>query len=92
MQRHRILWKPYHRSLHRFLLRHRLRRRQISLYTIETCGTDGTLADTVIVMRDGRVVETGPSAEIFDRPRMDYTKALIMTAAGLVVARQSEAA
>ncbi|WP_374444945.1 ABC transporter ATP-binding protein [Stella sp.] len=38
------------------------------------------LADTVIVMRDGRVVETGPSAEIFDRPRMDYTKALMAAA------------
>ena len=38
------------------------------------------LADTVIVMRDGRVVEQGPSAEIFDRPKMDYTKALMAAA------------
>ncbi|BBK34473.1 microcin C transport system ATP-binding protein [Stella humosa] len=38
------------------------------------------LADTVIVMRDGKVVETGPSAEIFDRPRMDYTQALMAAA------------
>jgi len=38
------------------------------------------LADQVIVMRDGRVVEAGPSAEIFDRPQMDYTKALMAAA------------
>ena len=38
------------------------------------------LADQVIVMRDGKVVEAGPSAEIFDRPQMEYTKALMAAA------------
>ena len=38
------------------------------------------LADSVIVMRDGRVVEAGPAVEIFDRPREDYTKALMAAA------------
>jgi len=38
------------------------------------------LANRVIVMRNGEVVETGPSEEIFSRPRTDYTKALIAAA------------
>jgi microcin C transport system ATP-binding protein len=35
------------------------------------------MADTVIVMRDGKVVESGPSAQIFDQPKDPYTKALM---------------
>jgi microcin C transport system ATP-binding protein len=38
------------------------------------------LADDVIVMKDGRVVEEGPAAQIFDAPRSDYTKALMAAA------------
>ncbi len=38
------------------------------------------LADDVIVMCDGRVVEAGPATDIFDRPREDYTKALMAAA------------
>ncbi len=38
------------------------------------------LADEVIVMRDGRVVEQGPAKQIFDEPRTDYTKALMAAA------------
>lgn len=38
------------------------------------------LADEVIVMRDGKVVEAGPAAAIFDAPREDYTKALMAAA------------
>jgi microcin C transport system ATP-binding protein len=38
------------------------------------------LADDVIVMKDGRVVEQGPSADIFDRPKADYTQALMKAA------------
>ena len=38
------------------------------------------LADEVIVMKDGRVVEQGPAAEIFDRPKTDYTRALMAAA------------
>jgi microcin C transport system ATP-binding protein len=38
------------------------------------------LANRVIVMRNGEVVETGSSEEIFARPRTDYTKALIAAA------------
>jgi microcin C transport system ATP-binding protein len=38
------------------------------------------LADHLIVMQSGRVVEEGPATEIFERPRHPYTRAL-MTAA-----------
>jgi len=35
------------------------------------------LADEVLVMRSGRVVERGPCAEVFGDPRHPYTRALI---------------
>jgi microcin C transport system ATP-binding protein len=41
------------------------------------------LANHVIVMRGGKVMEEGPSAEIFREPRNDYTKALMAAAFNL---------
>ncbi|MFB2552596.1 ABC transporter ATP-binding protein [Ensifer soli] len=41
------------------------------------------LANHVIVMRQGQVVEQGPSEQIFEAPREDYTKALIAAALNL---------
>ncbi|MBB4304530.1 microcin C transport system ATP-binding protein [Rhodobium orientis] len=38
------------------------------------------LANDVIVMRAGEVVESGPAEEIFDRPQTDYTKTLMAAA------------
>ena len=38
------------------------------------------LANEVMVMRHGKVVEFGPSSEIFERPKTDYTKALMAAA------------
>ncbi|RWN53436.1 ABC transporter ATP-binding protein [Mesorhizobium sp.] len=38
------------------------------------------LANDVIVMRNGRIVEAGPSEQIFERPQTDYTRALISAA------------
>jgi len=38
------------------------------------------LADEVIVMKDGVVVEQGPAAGIFDRPAQPYTRALMKAA------------
>jgi microcin C transport system ATP-binding protein len=38
------------------------------------------LANEVIVMRNGKVVEYGPSEQIFERPQTDYTRALISAA------------
>jgi microcin C transport system ATP-binding protein len=41
------------------------------------------LANHVVVMQDGIVVEEGPAEEIFARPRTDYTRALMAAAFGL---------
>jgi ABC-type microcin C transport system duplicated ATPase subunit YejF len=38
------------------------------------------LADYVIVMKEGEVVEQGPTPDLFDRPRTDYTRALMRAA------------
>jgi microcin C transport system ATP-binding protein len=38
------------------------------------------LADEVLVMKDGRVVERGPAAQIFDAPKEAYTQALMKAA------------
>ena len=35
------------------------------------------MADRVVVMYQGRIVETGPVAQIFENPQQDYTKALL---------------
>jgi microcin C transport system ATP-binding protein len=41
------------------------------------------LANEIIVMRNGRVVEQGPSRELFSAPKEDYTKALLAAALNL---------
>jgi microcin C transport system ATP-binding protein len=41
------------------------------------------LSSEVIVMRAGRVVEHGPTAEIFDHPKDAYTRALLAAALGI---------
>ena len=38
------------------------------------------LADEIVVMRDGRVVEHGPATQILEAPREAYTKALMAAA------------
>ena len=38
------------------------------------------LANEVVVMRTGKVVEQGPAATVFDAPQSDYTKALMAAA------------
>ncbi|WP_422021915.1 ABC transporter ATP-binding protein [Pyruvatibacter mobilis] len=44
------------------------------------------LADEVIVMRNGKVVEQGAADQIFDHPQTDYTKALMAAAFDLETA------
>ncbi|MFX9593184.1 ABC transporter ATP-binding protein, partial [Acinetobacter baumannii] len=38
------------------------------------------LANEVMVMKDGKVVEAGPATEIFARPKTTYTRALMAAA------------
>ena len=38
------------------------------------------LANDIIVMRDGKVVEKGPRSRVFDQPETDYTRALMAAA------------
>jgi ABC-type proline/glycine betaine transport system ATPase subunit len=38
------------------------------------------LANDIVVMRDGKVVEKGTAEQIFDSPKSDYTKALMAAA------------
>ncbi len=47
------------------------------------------LANEVIVMRNGQVVEHGPSTQIFNNPQTDYTKALIAAAFKIETATES---
>ena len=47
------------------------------------------LADELIVMREGRVVEQGPARTVFEAPCDDYTKALLAAAFDLE-AREAE--
>jgi microcin C transport system ATP-binding protein len=44
------------------------------------------LANEVIVMRNGVVVERGPADAIFDHPQTDYTKALMAAAFDIAAA------
>ncbi len=50
------------------------------------------LADEIIVMRAGAVVERGPTAEIFERPAHPYTRALIAAALDLEVVQDDAVA
>jgi microcin C transport system ATP-binding protein len=47
------------------------------------------LSDEVMVLRDGRLVEHGPAAQIFDNPREPYTRALISAAFELELADEN---
>ena len=38
------------------------------------------MADYIIVMKSGRIVEEGPTEEIFDLPREEYTRTLMAAA------------
>ena len=50
------------------------------------------LANEVIVMRLGKVVERGPAAQIFDAPQHEYTKALMAAAFDITAVGSAELA
>ncbi|MCO6384542.1 ABC transporter ATP-binding protein [Oceanicola sp. 502str15] len=56
-------------------------KRQMSLLFItHDLGIVQAIADRVCVMKDGEIVETGPTAEIFANPQHAYTKMLLSAA------------
>jgi peptide/nickel transport system ATP-binding protein len=55
----------------------RRRHRMSVLFISHDLGVVGEIADQVVVMRDGRVRESGPVARIFGAPQDPYTKALL---------------
>ncbi|WP_342709766.1 ABC transporter ATP-binding protein [Bradyrhizobium sp. B124] len=59
------------------------------LFVSHDLGVVRHLSDRVIVMRDGRIVESGTTEEIFLNPRSEYTKGLIAAMPRLM--RRSEA-
>jgi microcin C transport system ATP-binding protein len=66
------------------LLRNLQRRKMLTyLFISHDLKVVAALASKLIVMRGGKVVEEGPSAEIFARPRSPYTRALFSAAFNL---------
>ena len=50
------------------------------------------MADYIIVMKSGKIVEEGPTEEIFDHPRDQYTQALMAAAIDVTKFRLAAAA
>jgi microcin C transport system ATP-binding protein len=50
------------------------------------------LSNYIVVLKSGKVVEEGPSTEVFERPQAAYTKALLAAAFELTVANRAAVA
>src|SRR3954469_20700177 len=47
------------------------------LFITHDLGIVRKIADTICVMKDGKIVETGPVADVFEKPQHPYTRALL---------------
>jgi microcin C transport system ATP-binding protein len=61
----------------------RRRRNLTYLFISHDLRVVAALASSLIVMRNGKVVEQGPAADIFKAPKSDYTRALFAAAFNL---------
>jgi peptide/nickel transport system ATP-binding protein len=52
------------------------------IYITHDLGTVGFICDRLLVLREGRSVETGPCLQILEAPRADYTRALLSAMPG----------
>ena len=63
------------------LLRELQRRHNLSyLFISHDLRVVRALADAIMVMKSGKVVEAGSADDVFDAPQTDYTKALLAAA------------
>jgi microcin C transport system ATP-binding protein len=69
------------------LLRELQKRRNLTyLFISHDLRVVAALASRLMVMRHGKVVEEGPAAELFAKPKSDYTRALFAAAFNLEIA------
>jgi microcin C transport system ATP-binding protein len=72
------------------LLRDLQKRRSLAyLFSSHDLKVVRALASEVIVMRHGKVVESGPATEVFSAPQSDYTKALFAAAFNIEAASEA---
>jgi microcin C transport system ATP-binding protein len=71
------------------LLRHLQQRRNLTyMFISHDLKVVAALASKLVVMRDGKVVESGPASEVFKNPQSDYTRALFAAAFDLETAAE----
>jgi microcin C transport system ATP-binding protein len=69
------------------LLRALQKRRNLTyLFISHDLRVVAALASRLVVMRNGKVVEEGPAADLFAAPKSDYTRALFAAAFNLETA------
>ena len=69
------------------LLRDIQKRRELTyLFISHDLKVVAALASRIMVMRDGKVVEAGPAADVFKNPKTEYTRALFAAAFNLETA------
>src|SRR5437763_17007722 len=60
------------------LIRNLQRNRNMAvMFITHDFGVVADIADQVVVLRHGKVVEEGPASAVFNNPQHDYTKALL---------------